>query len=126
MAAATCTLTEETHGTMKKIKWAWTADGSGAMAASTTNAVTTKAYVGKLQVLHTIGAAGSSAPTASWDLTIADQSSVDVTAGAGASRAAATEHTVAASLGAVANDTLTLAITGAGASNAGTTYLFIR
>jgi hypothetical protein len=126
MSSAAITLTEETHGTMKKIKWAWTADSTGAVPASTANAVTTKAYVGKLQTLHTIGAAGSSAPTASWDMTIADQSSVDVTAGGGASRAAAVENTVVASLGAVANDTLTMAITGAGASNAGTTYLFIR
>ena len=60
MAAATVTLTEETHGTMSKIKWAWTANASGAVPASTTNAVTTTAYSGKLQTLHTVGAAGSS------------------------------------------------------------------
>ena len=120
------TVTEETHGTMKKIKWVWTANASGAVPASTASCLTSSTYSGKLQVLHTVGDSGSTAPSASWDLTIVDASSVDVTAGGGANRAAATEHTVAASLGAVANDTLTLAVTNAGANNAGTVYLFIR
>ena len=126
MSSAAITLTEEKHGSMKKIKWAWTADSTGAVPPATSGAQTSNPYSGKLEVLHTIGASGSTAPSASWDLTIKDESSVDVTAGAGGSRAAGTEHTVAASLGAVKNDKLTLAITSAGASNAGEVYLFIR
>ena len=47
--------------------------------------------------------------------------------GAGASRAAAaTEQVKAASLGVVANDTLTITVSNAGASNAGTAYVYIR
>jgi hypothetical protein len=126
MSSAAITLTEEKHGSVKKVKWQWTANSAGNVPASTTGAQTSNPYSGKLEVLHTIGASGSTAPSASWDLTIKDESSVDVTAGAGGSRDAGTEHTVAASLGAVKNDKLTLAITGAGGSNQGEVYLFIR
>jgi len=124
-SAGTCTITEERHGSVKKIKWAWTA-GSGSSVNSITTPTTTYAYNGKIEMLATIGAAGSSAPSASYDITIKDQSSVDVLAGAGANRAAATSWTIAASLGAVANDTLTLTIANTGSSNAGAVYLYIR
>jgi hypothetical protein len=93
---------------------------------SITTPTTTNAYNGKLQVLHTVGASGSTAPSASYDITILDQSSIDVLVGAGGSRAATTEHTLGSSLGAVANDTLTLTIANTGSSNAGAVYLFIR
>jgi hypothetical protein len=124
-SAGTCTILEERVGSMSKIKWAWVA-GSGASVNSITTPTTTHAYNGKIEMLATIGGAGGLAPSASYDITIKDQSSVDVLAGAGASRAATTEWTVAASLGAVANDTLTLGIANTGSSNAGTVILFIR
>ena len=125
MAAATCTVTEEIAHKTRKIKWAWTCSSSGNVAASTTGNQTTNIYTGKLVGLHTIGDA-SSAPTASYDLTILDQSSVDVTAGGGANRAAAVENTVGASLGAVVADKLAISITNAGINKAGTVYLFIQ
>lgn len=37
-----------------------------------------------------------------------------------------TEQVLASSLGVVANDTLTLLVTAAGAANAGTVYVYIR
>lgn len=122
-SAGTCTIVEKRIGSMKKIKWSFTA-GSGASVNSIGSAQTSYAYNGKVQMLATIP--GTSAPSASWDITIKDQSSVDVLAVAGASRAATASWSVAASLGAVANDKLTLAIANTGSSNSAAVILFIR
>ena len=122
MAKGTCTISEKTSGSMKKIKWDFVS-GSGASVNSITTPTTTAAFNGLVKLLTTIGGASMSA---SWDITIKDQSSVDILAGAGASRAATTEQTKEASLGGVANDTLTLTIANTGASHAGEVHLLIR
>ena len=124
--AATITKNEETVHSVNKVKWQLTADSAGAVASTTTNAQTSNAFDGVLQALVTVGGSGGSAPSASWDLWIYDGSSVDVTLGAGASRAAATELTKWASLGAVAGDRLTIKASGMGASNKADVYLYIR
>jgi PKD repeat protein len=124
-SAGTCTITEETFGSFKKIKWNWTC-GSGTKVDSITTPTTTYAYDGKIEKLVTVGAAGSSAPSNDFDITINDQSSIDVLMGAGGSRATTTQYTKGNSMGIVCNDTLTLTITAAGSSNAGATYLYIR
>jgi hypothetical protein len=125
MGAGNCTISEETIGPVKKIKWDFTA-GSGASINSIGSATTSNTYNGKILLLATIGDSGATAPSASWDITVKDQSSVDVLAGGGANRAATSEWTVAASLGAVANDKLTLGISNTGASNGAQVYVFIR
>lgn len=126
--AATITKTEETHAgrSVKKIKWALTADSAGNVGSSTTNAQTSAAFDGALEALVTVGGSGSSAPSANWDIWIYDQSSIDVTMGAGASRAAATELTKRASLGVVAEDKLKIKASGMGASNTADVYVYIR
>ena len=73
-----------------------------------------------------MGATGSTAPSNDYDITIKDGSSVDVLLGLGADRAATTEYTKGASLGVVANTTLTLGIAGTGSSNAGAVYFYLR
>jgi hypothetical protein len=121
---SSCTITEETYGSVKKIKFAWAtlSSSSGGVTAATT-----KAYNGGLERLVTIPGAGGSAPTASYDITVTDQDSTDALMGAGANRHTAnTEQVNAASLGVVANDTLTINVTNAGSSNAGTAILYIR
>ena len=124
-SAGTCTITEEKHGSIKKIKWNWVC-GSGTKINSITTPTTTYAYNGKIEGLVTVGATGSTAPSNDYDITIKDQSSIDTLMGAGGSRAATTEYTKGADLGVVINDTLTLGISGQGASNAGTVYLYLR
>ena len=74
--AAVVTLTEETFGVIKKIKWAWTAHTDGKVATTTTNAVTTKAYNGELVRLITIPDTGV-APSADYDVYVYDGDSVD-------------------------------------------------
>ena len=123
--AGTCTVVEETYGSMKKVKWTWTTDSASAQAAAASR-VTTNAYNGAVQRLVTIPD-GSSAPSASHDQTVLDQDSTDILIGGGASRAAAsTEQVLGASLGVIANDTMTLSVANAGASAAGVTIVYIR
>jgi len=121
-SAGTVTTTEEIFGSVKKIKWSFTA-GSGTKVNSIGSAATSNAYNGKIMNIVTVGGASISA---SWDITVKNQSSVDVLMGQGASRAASTQYTPGNYLGVVANDKLTLGISGTGSSHAGTVYMYIR
>ena len=104
--AGTCTVVEETYGSMKKVKWTWTTDSASAQAAAASR-TTSGVYNGVTQRLITIPD-GSNAPSASYSVAVLDQDSTDILIGGGGSRAAAaTEHVVAASLGVIANDTMT-------------------
>jgi len=119
-----CAITEETYGSVKKVTFAWAtlSSSSGGVTATTT-----KAYNGAIERLVTIPGAGALAPTASYDITVSDQDSTDVLMAAGMNRHTAnTEQVNAASLGIVANDTLTINVTNAGSSNAGTAIVYIR
>ena len=118
------TTTEERYGSVKKIKfvWATASSSSGGVTAQTTYA-----YSGAVQRLVTIPGAGSSAPSASYDVTMSDQDSTDVLMAAGANRHTAnTEQVGAASLGIIANDKITINVTNAGSSNGGTAIVYIR
>lgn len=124
--AAVVTLTEETFGVIKKIKWEWTAHTDGKVAVVTPNAVTTKAYNGEFVRLVTIPDA-TTAPTAAYDVKVYDGDDTDALMGGGADRSAtATEQVAAASLGVVANDKLTLYVEGAGSGGKGTVILYVR
>ena len=123
--AEACTITEETIGSVKKIKWAWTSAADGTVGAAAVSSTTTNAYSG--ECLRLITDPGATAPTDDYDVVINDADGVDVLIGAGANRdATATEQVIASSLGCVANDTLTLLVTNAGSGKTGTTYLYIR
>lgn len=117
------TITEETHGSIKKVTFAWTILSSSSGGVSGT---TSYAYNGEVHRLVTIPD-GSSAPSANYDITVSDQDSTDILMAGGANRHSAnTEQVNAASLGVVANDKLTLNVTNAGSSCAGTAIVYIR
>ena len=123
--AEACTITEETFGTVKKVTWAWTSAADGSVGAAAVSTTTTNAYSGKIEMLVTDP--GATAPTDNWDLVISDEDGTDVLAGAGANRDTAnTEQVLAASVGIVANDTLTMLVTNAGSGKTGTVYVYIR
>lgn len=125
MAAGTVTITEETHGSLKKITFAWTSGtvGEGGTASGTT----TNAYTGALERLVTVPAGGDDAPDDNYDLTLTDEDSVDALVGAGANRhTSTTQQVLGSSLGVVANDKLTLNVTNAGDANKGTVYVYLR
>ena len=123
MAAGTVVITEETYGTIKKIKFSWTS-GDGA-EDGTASGQTTHAYSGKILGLATDP--GSPAPTALYDITVTDEDGMDVLMGGGADRSATvTEYVLSSSLGAVANDKLTINVSAAGTNKKGIAYLYIR
>lgn len=125
MAAGTVTITEETHGSLKKITFAWLS-GTGA-ESGTASGETTGAYNGVIERLVTVPGAGADAPTDNYDLTVLDEDDVDVLVGAGANRStSATQQVLGSSLGVVANDKLTLNVTNAGDANTGTVYVYLR
>lgn len=125
--AESCTITEETFGTVKKIKWAWVSAGDGTVGAALVPTVTSNTYSGEVRRLVTVPGAGGLAPDDNYGVKINDGDGTDVLMAAGLLRDTAnTEQVNASSLGIVANDTLTLLVTAAGADNAGTVYLYIR
>lgn len=121
-AAGTVTVAEETFGSVKKITFTWTSTAGGAA-----DGATTFTYNGAIERLVTVPAGGGSAPSDDYDITIVDGDNTDVLMGAGANRDTAnTEQVLASSLGVVANDTLTLHVTNAGATKGGVVYLYLR
>ena len=124
MAAGTVTITEKNWGSVKKIKFAWVAGTAG--DAGTASGATVNAYDGKLILLSTVPSV-SAQPDDNYDITITDSDSVDLLAGNGANRDETnTEFVTYANMGAVAGSALTINVSGAGASNEGTAYLYIR
>jgi len=124
MAAGTVVITEETYGTIKKIKFSWIS-GDGA-EDGTASGQTTHPYSGKILGLATDP--GSPAPSDNYTVTVTDEDSMDVLMGAavGNRDTANTEYILSTSLGAVANDKLTVNISGAGTNKKGIAYLYIR
>lgn len=121
------TITEETHGSVKKIAFAWTSIADGSAGGVGDGGRTTLAYNGEVVRLVTVPAGGGSAPTDNYDVTVTDEDGTDVLMGAGANRdTAVTEQVLASSLGVVANDRLTLTVANAGDTKAGTVYLYLR
>lgn len=120
--AGTVVTTEETIGTIKKVKFAWTSSAGGAADATTTGV-----YSGEIIRLVTVPGAGGDQPTNLYDVAVNDADGNDVLMGAGANRSnASTEQVLGTSLGCVANDALTLAVTNAGNAKTGTVILYIR
>lgn len=120
--AGTVTVTEELAGPVKKVKFVWVSSSGGAADGSTSNT-----YNGSIMRLVTVPAGGGSAPTDNYDVVVNDDDTTDVLMGAGANRDTAnTEQVLASSLGVVANDKLTLAVTNAGDTKGGTVYVYLR
>jgi len=122
--AGSVIITEEIYGTIKKIKFAWTSgtiDYEGIASGQTT-----KVYSGKILGLATDPDADA-APTPDYDITVTDDDGMDVLMGGGADRHTTnTEYVLSASLGAVANDKLTINVAAAGSAKKGIAYLYIR
>ena len=123
--AGTVTKTEVTHGSVKKIVFAWTSgDGDYAGAATT---ATTNAYDGQIIGLTTVPGGTTYAPTDNYGVTLKDSDGHDVLLGAGLLRDTAnTEHVTVTSMAGVAGSKLTFAVAAAGDLNTGTAIVFIR
>ena len=119
--AGTVVTTEETFGSVKKVKFAWTS------ASGSADATTIKVYNGKILGLTTVPGLSGDQPDDNYSVAVNDEDGVDVLMSGGASRDETnTEHVLSSSLGCVANDTLTLAVTSAGDAKTGVAYVWIR
>lgn len=120
--AGTVTVSEETHGTVKKIVFSWISDASGDASGTST----TSAYSGAISRLVTVPD-GVAVPSLNYDVYVYDEDTTDVLMAAGENRSdTATEQVLASSLGFVANDKLSLVVDAAGDSKKGTVYIYIR
>lgn len=120
--AGVVVITEETISTVKKIRFDWTSSAAGAA-----DGTTTKVYSGEIIRLVTVPGAAGVQPTDQYDVAVNDEDVTDVLMGAGADRSnASTQQVLGSSLGCVANDKLSLAVTNAGNAKSGTVYLYIR
>lgn len=123
MAGSAMVFTEITHGTIKKIKAAWTSDdATGAVSGTTTNP-----FDGRIIGACTVPGLAAAAPTDNYDIAVNDSDGVDIALGALANRDTAnTEYVSEASMAGVAHSKLTVAITTAGNAKTGVLYLYIR
>ena len=120
----TVTVTEETFGTVKKIKFDWTSNSADGGKATKT---TTKAYTGEIIRLVTVPGTAGDAPDLNYDVILYDEDTTDVLMSAGLNRHTSnTEQVLASSLGCVANDKLSLSIADAGNANTGTVCVYIK
>lgn len=113
--------------------WDWVSNASGAVDST----VQTTPPLVSGEILKAVFIPGSPAPTDNYDVTITDTDSMDVLAGQGADRSTNTKQSVApgvplkdgttTSVGPmVVNSTLTLNVTNAGDSKAGTVRIYVR
>lgn len=121
--AGSATLTEEIHGTVKKIKIAWTSGTGG--DAGKADKTTEEVYSGALIMVATVPD-GTSTPSANYDVELNDADGIDLLAGNGQNRSDTDTEFITSGMGAVANDKLTLAVTNAGDTKKGTIYIYIR
>jgi len=119
--AGTVVTTEETYGSVKKVKFDWLSAATGAADATTTNA-----YNGLVIMAGFEPDSGGTQPDDNYDVTVKDADGYDILAGQGANLSHAAAVTKVASMGGVANDTLTLGVTGANAAKGGIVTLYIR
>ena len=121
----TVVITEETFNTIKKITFAWTSENGGGDAGKASK-TTTRAYTG--EIIRCVTDPGVATPSDNYTVTVTDEDNTDVLMGACVANRdeANTEQVLASSLGCVANDKLTLNVSGAGNAKTGTVYLYIR
>lgn len=121
---AVTTITEEAHGSVKKIKFEFTS-GEGAYAGAASD-TTTKPYYG--EILQVVTDPGATAPSDNWDLTLTDSDSLDLLKGNGADRDESdTEYIVGSGTTCLPIvGKLTFNVTNAGNQKKGTIYVFIR
>lgn len=123
MAGSAMVFTEVIHGSVKKIKAAWTSDsGTGGVSGTTP-----KSYNGKILGLATVPGLSGAQPDDNYNVTAIDSDSLDVLMGGGLTRDETnTEYVLSTSLGAVVESQLTVTIDTAGNSKTGVVYIYIR
>lgn len=122
--AGSCTWTNETYGSVKRLKGDWTSHTDGAVT-STEGAGTV--YVnGQILRVEFVPDSGGTAPTDQYDCTILTADSIDVLYGQGANLSNASTVVIVSDLGCVVNDALSLTVANAGSGKGGLVYIYLR
>lgn len=119
--AGTVSSTETTHTSLKRIKFVWISSAAGAA-----DATTTAKFDGEIVMVATAPGTGGTQPTDDYDLVITNADGVDMLAGQGANRDNVATEIIASGLGGFSGEAVTLGITNAGNTKAGTVYVWIR
>lgn len=119
--AGTVVNTEVTYTSPKKIKFDWLSDGAGASDSTTTAKLN-----GVILLVTTVPDGGATAPDDNYDVVLTSPDGVDLLAGQGLNRSQTLTQFVNSGMGALADETLTLGVTNAGAANGGLVYVYIR
>jgi len=121
MPAAIVVTTEETFGTVKKIKFEITSSDAGVATATTTNF-----FSGEVLRFVSVPGAAAAQPTDAFDIALNDEDGYDILAGQGTNLSNAATTTVVASMGCLANDKIALSAAGMGDQKTATIYVYIR
>jgi len=116
------TITEIVTGSIKRITFAWTSSAGGAA-----DGATTALYTGDVIYAAFIPGTGGDQPDNNYDVTLKDSGLVDVLGGTGANltNASTVYKDDTDGLTTVTASALTLAVTGAGATNTGSVVVFV-
>lgn len=118
--AGTVTITEERLGHIQKITFDWLSTAAGAA-----DGTTTYPYTGSILKVVTVPDGGGTQPTDDYDLTLTDESGLDVANGQLANRDNVNTEWVSSSLGVVVGDKLTLNVTNAGNAKGGLCHVYV-
>ena len=119
--AAIVTTTEEIHGTVKKVRFSIASHTDGSAGDTTKNA-----FSGEVLRFVAVPGTGGDQPTNAFDIEIQDADGYDILAGQGANLSNASSTTIVASMGCMANDTMTLAATNMGDTKKADIIVYVR
>lgn len=120
-STGTVTVTQDTQGPIKTAAFGWVSNATGEASVDLSWEIN-----GELLQAASIPSSAS-APSDNYDVTLTDAYGVDVLHGNGANRDASSIETIAsASLGVVANSTISISVTNAGSAKAGQFVIWYR
>lgn len=122
--AGSCTWTNTTYSTIKKLKGVWLSHTDGVVTS--TEGAGTVAVSGQVLRVEFVPDAGGTAPDDQYDCTLLTDDSIDVLYGQGANLSGTSTVALVSNLGVASASKLALTVSGAGSANGGTVYVYLR
>lgn len=122
--AGTCTWTNTTYSTIKKLKGVWLSHTDGAVTS--TEGVGTAVISGQVLRVEFVPDSGGTAPDDQYDCTLLTDDSIDILYGQGANLSGTNTVAITSNLGVVSASKLSLTVANAGSANGGTVYIYLR
>jgi len=127
--AGSCTWTNTTYSTIKKLKGVWLSHTDGVVTSTEGAGSGTGAAVpvsGQVLRVEFVPDAGGTAPDDQYDCTLLTDDSIDVLYGQGANLSGTNTVALVSNLGVASASKLALTVSGAGSANGGTVYVYLR